>query len=704
MMKQKIKDKGRKKPKIKRMFSYFSEHKKVGIVVLQIVFTLILFFTIIDNIEPKKVKVRVGDVSPYEIRATKDIEDKSATQRLKNEAMERIDPRFRVNPSVQMKMKNDIRVFFGLVKDVKAYDNMSNTKKANLLEEQSNIKLQPKYFNIAVRIDNKELNSLENAIYDIINQIMSAGIKEEELEYEMENVKSIFKTLDMSKEEKELGMVLIESTIEPNKFLDMEATQREKLEVAESVEPVIVKEDQIIVRKGDRIDANAYELIKDSGLLKEKEGYDLSTIIGTLIIILLVEFVIGLCLYHFNREVFTSSKLIILDIIIISIVLISEGVYSISPYIMPVSTAAMLITLIINPKLALIINAILAFLIGIILKVDESVVAMLLIGGSIGAFSVINASQRYNIFFNGLVVGIVNVLTIVSFGLVKKADILDTLIKSGYGILNGIFCAVLTIGTLPLWENVFQILTPLKLLELSNPNQPLLKKLLMEAPGTYHHSVLVGNLSEAAAEEVGANPLIARVGAYYHDIGKLKRPYLFKENQFGFENPHDKLNPSLSTLIITNHTKDGLAMAEEYDLPKEIKDIIIQHHGDTIVAYFYYKALKGENNENVKIEDFRYKGPKPQTKEAAIIMLADSVEAAVRSIKEPNKGKIEEMVRNIIKGKLEDGQLEECDLTLKDLNTIANIFCTVLLGIFHDRIEYPKLDINEVKGEIKGEI
>lgn len=703
-MKQKIKDKRIKRPKVKRGISYFSEHKNVGIIVLQIIFTLLLFFTIIDNIEPKKVKVRIGDVSPYEIRATKDIEDKGATQKLKNEAMERVEPRFRVNPSVQMKMKNDIRVFFGLVKDVKAYDNMSNTKKANLLEEQSNIKLQPKYFNIAVRIDNKELNSLENAIYDIINQIMSTGIKEEELEYEMENVKSIFKTLDMSKEEKELGMVLIESTIEPNKFLDMEATQRKKLEVAENVEPVIVKENQVIVRKGDRIDVNAYEMIKDSGLLKEKEGYDLSTIIGTIIIILLVESVIGLYLYHFNKEVFTSSKLVILDIIIISIVLISEGVYSISPYIMPVSTAAMLITLIINPKLALIINAILAFLIGIILKVDESVVAMLLIGGSIGAFSVINASQRYNIFFNGLVVGIVNVLTIVSFGLVKRADILDTLIKSGYGVLNGIFCAVLTIGTLPLWENVFQILTPLKLLELSNPNQPLLKKLLMEAPGTYHHSVLVGNLSEAAAEEVGANPLIARVGAYYHDIGKLKRPYLFKENQFGFDNPHDKLNPSLSTLIITNHTKDGLTMAEEYNLPKEIKDIIIQHHGDTIVAYFYYKALKGENSENVKIEDFRYKGPRPQTKEAAIIMLADSVEAAVRSIKEPNKGKIEEMVRNIIKGKLEDGQLEECDLTLKDLNTIANIFCTVLLGIFHDRIEYPKLDINEVKGEIKGEI
>ena len=261
------------------------------------------------------------------------------------------------------------------------------------------------------------------------------------------------------------------------------------MEEAEKIEPIIVKEDQVIVRKDDKIDSNSYDLIKESGLLREKEGYELSTIIGTIIIILLVQSIVGLYLYHFNKEIIFSSKLLILDIIVISVILISEGVYSISPYMMPISAAAMLITLIINPKLALIVNLILSFLMGVIVGADESVVAMLLIGGSIGIFSVLNASQRYNIFFNGLTIGIVNVLTIVSFGLLKKADILETLMKSGYGVLNGIFCGILTIGTLPLWENAFQVLTPLKLLELSNPNQPLLKKLLLEAPGTYHHSV-----------------------------------------------------------------------------------------------------------------------------------------------------------------------------------------------------------------------
>ncbi|WP_077367959.1 HD family phosphohydrolase [Anaerosalibacter sp. Marseille-P3206] len=701
MLKEKNENRKKKKiKKTKKITGFFKSKRPLSIFILQLIFTLVFFLVIIDNIEPKKVNVRIGDTAPYEIRATRDIPDNGATEKLKNEAMDRVEPRFRVNPSIQMEMKNDIRVFFGTVKDVKSYENLSFSKKANLLKEQSNIKLPEKHYNTCIRIENKQLNNLETVIFDIINQIMSAGIKEEELEYELGNVTSIFESIDMGKDQKELGLALIETTIKPNKFLDVEATQRKKAEEAEKIEPIIVKEDQVIVRKGDKINSNSYDLIKESGLLKEKDGYEFSTIIGTMIIILLVQAIVGLYLYHFNKEVIYSSKLIILDIIIISVILISEGVYSISPYMMPISAAAMLITLIINPKLALIVNLILSFLMGVIMGADDSVVAMLIVGGSIGVFSVLNASQRYNIFFNGLTIGIVNVLTIVSFGLIKKADILETLMKSGYGVLNGVFCAVLTIGTLPLWENVFQVLTPLKLLELSNPNQPLLKKLLLEAPGTYYHSVLVGNLSEAAAEAIGANPLITRVGAYYHDIGKLKRPFFFKENQLGFDNPHDKINPSLSTLIITNHVKDGLAMAEEHNLPKQIKDIIVEHHGDTFVAFFYYKALKGENGDNVKIEDFRYKGPKPQTKEAAIIMLADSSEAAVRSIKEPNKGKIEEMVRSVIKTKLEDGQLEECDLTLKDLNTIANIFCTVLLGIFHDRIEYPKLDLKEVKEEI----
>lgn len=295
-------------------------------------------------------------------------------------------------------------------------------------------------------------------------------------------------------------------------------------------------------------------------------------------------------------------------------------------------------------------------------------------------------------------VSLAHIVTVIGIGFINSHEVSSVLTNGFYGALNGIFCAVLTVGSLPLWESVFGVVTPLKLLELSNPNHPLLKKLLIEAPGTYHHSIIVGNLSEAAANAVGANSLLARTGAFYHDIGKTSRPYFFKENQLTSENPHDKISPSLSSLIITNHVKDGLELAKKHKLPGEITAFINEHHGNTLVAYFYHKALNGENGEKVDEESFRYKGKKPQTKETAIVMLADSVEAAVRSLSAPNRDKIQKMIEKIIKDKLEDGQLEDCDLTLKELESIKQAFINVILGIFHERIEYPDLDMKEAKG------
>jgi putative nucleotidyltransferase with HDIG domain len=266
-------------------------------------------------------------------------------------------------------------------------------------------------------------------------------------------------------------------------------------------------------------------------------------------------------------------------------------------------------------------------------------------------------------------------------------QILET---TAYTFVGSIISAILAIGFLPILENVFNIVTAMKLLELSNPNQKLLKRLLVEAPGTYHHSIMVANLAEVAAEEVGGNQVLARVASYYHDIGKIRRPYFFKENQLGRDNPHDKMTPNLSALVVILHVKDGLELAEEYNLPKEIKDVIAEHHGTTLAKYFYITMKNSSKNpEDIKKENFKYPGPIPRTKESAIIMLADSVEAAVRSIQEPTKGKIEEMVNNIISSKLNEGQLDNCDLTFMDLNKIRLAFLSTLNGIYHKRIEYP---------------
>ena len=262
-----------------------------------------------------------------------------------------------------------------------------------------------------------------------------------------------------------------------------------------------------------------------------------------------------------------------------------------------------------------------------------------------------------------------------------------------YCLGNGLGSAIIVLGSFPLWEGLFRLVTPMKLLELTNPNQPLLRQLLLEAPGTYHHSVVVGNLAESAAEEVGANPMLARCGALYHDIGKLRRPNFFKENQVGMENPHDQIDAALSARILVSHVLDGQELARKFRLPKEVINIIASHHGDTLTAYFFVKAQKeAEDPATLNEADFRYPGPVPATKEEAIIMLADSVEAAVRSMPKHTPQSMEEMVRRIIKGKREDGQLDYCDLTFGQLEDITQVFLSVLSGIYHERIQYPPME------------
>ncbi len=307
-------------------------------------------------------------------------------------------------------------------------------------------------------------------------------------------------------------------------------------------------------------------------------------------------------------------------------------------------------------------------------------------------------SQTSDLAKSGIYVAIVNIITITTLSFIGGNVTLNVfLVGIVIGAVNGILSAVLMIGALPYLETTFSITSMIKLLELSNPNHYLLRRLLLEAPGTYHHSLMVGNLAEASAENIGANSLLVRVGSYYHDIGKIKRPEYFVENQRGFDNPHEKIAPALSALIITSHVKEGIELAREANLPPLIIDFIEQHHGNSLAKYFYNRALEEDEDGRISEESFRYEGPRPQSKEVALVMLADSVEAAVRSLKEPTTENIKEMVDKIIKDKLDDGQLELSDLTFRDLHTISESFCTVLEGVYHKRIEYPETFVRELE-------
>jgi putative nucleotidyltransferase with HDIG domain len=281
-----------------------------------------------------------------------------------------------------------------------------------------------------------------------------------------------------------------------------------------------------------------------------------------------------------------------------------------------------------------------------------------------------------------------NAVLSLAAGMLTVNDISQCLLSAGYAFATAIACMVVCLGTLPLWERIFDVLTPTKLMEISNSEQPLIHSLMMEAPGTYHHSLIVANMAGQACEEIGANSLLARAGALYHDIGKLKNPLYFKENQIGMDNPHDGMPPADSADVLKAHVKDGVSLAIKNKVPRAIIDIIAQHHGSATIQYFYSRALS--EGIPAELRDYAYLGPKPQTAEAAVVMLADAVEAAVRADASLTMNDIEARVQKLIHARMEDGQLSDCPLTFGDLGTIQRAFMSVFYGMKHERIEYPE--------------
>ncbi|MBI1913019.1 MAG: HDIG domain-containing protein [Deltaproteobacteria bacterium] len=361
-------------------------------------------------------------------------------------------------------------------------------------------------------------------------------------------------------------------------------------------------------------------------------------------------------------------------------------------YIIPVAIGPMLVRLILNSETALVFAAITSIMVGYFTGGSLEMAAYALIGSAVGAMGVRHCTHRSIVIKAGIILGAANIVTLLSIAAIKGgASLAEPFYIILAGLVNGLITAILAVGIAPVLEIAFQYTTNIRLLELSRMDHPLLKELAMRAPGTHHHSIVIGTLAEAAAESINANPLLARVAAYYHDIGKLKMPAYFIENISG-ENRHDKLTPSMSSLILTNHIKEGVDLAKKYRVGQEITDIISQHHGTSLITYFYQKAKSQEEPQVHEIDEseFRYPGPKPQTKEAGLVMLADAIEAASKTIPDPNPDKIQWLTQKIVNKFFTDGQLDECELTLKDLHSITKSFNRVFAGIYHQRIDYPE--------------
>lgn len=389
---------------------------------------------------------------------------------------------------------------------------------------------------------------------------------------------------------------------------------------------------------------------------------------------------------------YTSSirHLLLLSFLTVFTILSNELAFSFSPYFSFLPAFAMLIRIFTNYQVSLVLSIAITISTYMLNANDTVVLAVNLFSVILSVFSLTKIQQRSDLAKAGLLVSFVNVLVIVSLKLITgTTDLNKLLIDLGWGLASGVFSAITAIGSLSYLESLFGLITSFKLFELANPNQPLLKQLMIKAPGTYQHSLVVGSLAEAASEAINADSLLTRVGAMYHDIGKMVRPYFFIENQLGIENQHSKISPRLSALVITAHVKEGIELAKEYKLPSIIRDFIPMHHGTSLIAYFYHQAKQTENPESVVESHFRYPGPKPQTKETAILMLADATEAAVRAISKPNVEQIQKTINKIIKARIDDGQLAESPLTLVDLDKISTEFLRILQSLYHSRIEYP---------------
>ncbi len=690
-----------------------------------VVLGVILFISMYGNVKPEKLDISLLTVAEKTIRSPATVEDKISTEKKRQEALDQVQDVYTLKKEYSSNQVDLITSIFDSASEVN--DEIEDaTKKQNLLDEDPIDVIEPtiveevtmlkgkltdrvikdlseRVFTALVQASNDELSIAKDLTVTAINNVMNKRISADDVENVKKSLEEELKFTTLNGDLKNAAIELGRYAVIQNEFYDPEATEELRKQAAESVEPVKILQGQIIIEEGKLIRQEEFRQLELVGLLDNKQSY--KPFIGLIILISIILTSVYFYFYQLKEQPEKmQNNLLLFGIVFILTFFILKIIsmlqifnYSGIGYLFPAAMGGMLLKILIDEKLA-VLSSIIFSIFGSVLfnegvsgTLNFSVGIYILFSALAGVLFLSDQNQRSKILQAGSFAAAVNLFTIWALMFLPNGQFSG--LEYGYYILTAIFSgigsAVLTMGLLPFFETSFGILSTMKLIELSNPNHPLLRKILMEAPGTYHHSVMVANLADAACEAIGANGLLARVGCYYHDIGKTKRPNFFIENQMHRDNPHDRLPPDKSANIIISHVTDGSAILKKYNMPKEIINIAEQHHGTTLLKFFYHKAL--QDGKDVNEEEYRYSGPKPQTKESAIIGIADSVEAAVRSLSQPTPETIESLVKKIVADRLQDGQLNECDLTLKELETVSHSFCETLKGIFHSRIEYPEM-------------
>lgn len=697
------------------------EHMKkrkpvVWIIACVTVIGLFFFLMATSNVQPDTYEIEKFTEAKQTIYSPVTVTNQKETDAKIQEAVQAVDEQYTISESITEQRIEYIQEVFDAAEIINQNEDTKGSKdgetvtKGNtskrdklrsfedLLSEEIVKNNNTEALQTILNASNTERNAANEFLVNNLQEIFELGIRSTNVEQRKMDMNRRILYSDFSEEMQRALRSLSNFAITENAFFDAQKTTEMQNEAASNVEPVIIKAGDKLVEEGEIITSEIYDQLALAGVLKNDRNY--VVLIGLFILSALLSIFMFLeWMYQKRYDYNTVVTILIVSIGTIAIMKAFSYFDTVEFQLylaVPIAAGSMLLKLLVNSRFAMVMSVIYTIMGTILfnynmtgfLNIEAGI--YLLFSQWTGIYFLRNVKDRVSIIKVGTMIFVVNLATVLMFILLSfdSVDIATLLKWSGLALCSAFLSVVLTMGIIPFFEAGMNILTESKLLALANPNHPLLRKILVETPGTYHHSVMVANLSEAACEAIGANGLLARVAAYYHDIGKSVNPQYFIENQMGKKNPHDLLPPEKSAEIIINHPYDGAFLLKKEKMPKEIIDIAEQHHGTTLLKYFYHKAK--EKNPNVKESEYRYPGPKPQTKEAAIVCICDSVEAAVRSMNQPSKEKIEETVKAIINDKLLDGQFNESPITFQDLNKIQVEICELLQGIFHSRIEYPK--------------
>lgn len=635
-----------------------------------------------------------GEPAPRTFRANRTVQfvDDAATEVARHQASAAIEPVTVFDTEVVAEGRAQVASVFIAIRAARPVWSEEPTQALTALSTRL-ADYDAEWIESLLRADDTEFARAERAAEELATCTLGRRFAADEQEAVEAQLSESVKLLPLSDPVREAVENIVRVSVRPTLSVDAKATEAARSAAADAVAPIVIIKQlgENIVQRGEIVTAEQLEIIRRLGLLEQ--GGSLPSLLALALLATAAIAAALAYLRRFERAVFESTRdLTLISVLVLGMLWVTRSILwffpEVSVYLLPFPLAAMLVTVLINARVGL-LTAVFTTVGGVLLGFagGSSMVAML-VWSTLSVVAMSFMTERSRLFYVGVfLVGSGSVLAGLAT-MAGGAPLTEAFSAGVNGALGGLFAAVLGYGSLPYFEHVFKITTDIRLIELTSPAHPLMRRLMVEAPGTYSHSVLTGNLAEAAAEAIGANPLLTRVGAYYHDIGKIRRPGFFVENLAGAENPHDETTPSLSAIIITAHVREGVELARQYGLPPEIVDIIEQHHGDSLVSYFYDKAARDEGP--VAEADFRYTSSRPHSREAALVMLADSSEAAVRAVSDPTPSRVESAVRRVVDGKVADGQLQDSDLTLADLDRIVQVYSKMLVSIYHPRIEYPE--------------